>query len=126
MKMIGISHSSSLSLACSSRPDIFDMRMSAITHAARLCRSDPRNSPADPKHRATSPADSNKSRSESQIDSSSSMMAINLDVWHLGMAQTRYIVRISHRTHLGLLQGERGVNETVVILRSNSVKPIRY
>jgi len=95
MKMIGISHSSSFNLACKCRPDIFGMRMSVIRHATWGCKPDSRNSSADPKHRATSPADSIKSCSESQIDSSSSMMAINLDVWPLGMAQT-HIVWINH------------------------------
>src|SRR6266481_1367006 len=57
MKMIGISHSSSFSLVCNSRPDIFGMRMSVIRHAASI-----------------------RSRSESRMASSSSMIAINLDV----------------------------------------------
>src|SRR5438132_7545248 len=39
--------------ACSSSPDIFGIRMSAITHAARRCKSDSRNSSAEPKHRVT-------------------------------------------------------------------------
>src|SRR5580698_635929 len=78
MKMIGISHSSCFNLDCNCRPDIFGIRTSTIRHAARVCKSDSRNSSADPKHRATTPADSIKSRSESCMASSSSMMAINL------------------------------------------------
>src|SRR6267142_2319714 len=85
MKMIGILHSSSFNLACNCRPDIFGIRMSTIRHAARVCKSDSRNSSADPKHRATSPAASIRSRSESCMASSSSMIAINLDVRSTGM-----------------------------------------
>src|SRR5271170_7563337 len=104
MKMIGTSHSSSLSLACSSSPDIFGIRMSALTHAARRCKSDPRNSSADPKRLASSPADSTKSCRESCIDSSSSMMAITLDVWPLGMEQTPYRLDQITATQACLLQ----------------------
>src|SRR5712672_393612 len=96
MKMIGISHSSSLSLACSSSPDILGIRISTIRHATRVCKSDSRNSSADPKHRANSPADSIKSRNESCIDSTSSMMAINLDVWRPLACRELHIVDQSH------------------------------
>src|SRR6266853_415756 len=80
MKMIGILHSSSFNLACNCKPDIFGIRISTIRHAARVRKSDSRNSSADPKHCATSPAASIRSRSESCMASSSSMIAINLDV----------------------------------------------
>src|SRR6266581_638901 len=78
MKMIGISHFSSFNLACNCRPDMFGIRISTIRHAARVCKSDSRNSSADPKHRATSPAASIRSCSESCMAPSSSMIAINL------------------------------------------------
>src|ERR1700727_382806 len=86
--MMGRLHSSSFSLACNSRPDIFGMRMSTIKHAAVQCKSDLRNSSADPKLRAASPAASKRSRRESCIASSSSMMAINLEVWSGGMPES--------------------------------------
>ena len=63
--------------------DIPDIWISAIRHPASQCKSYSRNSSADPKLRATSPVDSIRSRSEACIDSSSSMMAISLDVWPL-------------------------------------------
>ena len=85
MKMIGILHSSSFSRACNCRPDIFGIRISTIRHAARVCKSDSRNSSAEPKHRATSPAASSRSRSESCIALSSSTIAINLDVRSIDM-----------------------------------------
>src|SRR5277367_2195390 len=117
MKMIGISHPSFLSLACSSNPDISVIGMSAITHAARQCQSDRRNSSADAKRRATSPADSTKSCNESCIDSSSSMMAITLDVWPLGMAQTPYRLDQSQRSTSVYSKDETGVNGAAVTLR---------
>src|ERR1700683_382975 len=80
MKMIGISHSSSFNLACNCRPDIFGIRTSTIRHAARVRKSDSRNSSADPKCRAVSPVASRRSCSESCVASSSSMITINSDV----------------------------------------------
>src|SRR5271170_1005702 len=113
MKMIGKLHCSSLSLACSSKPDIPGIWISAIRHPTSQCKSYSRNSSADPKHRATSPVDSIKSRSESCIDSSLSMMAINSDVWPLGMAQT-HIASITACMSV-YSQDETDGNETAAI-----------
>src|SRR5713226_2684657 len=88
MKMIGTLHSSSFSLACNCRPDILGMRMSRIKHPALRCKPDSRNSSADPKHRATSPAASIRSRSESCMASSSSMIAINLVISRVRSARS--------------------------------------
>src|SRR5580698_9015648 len=85
--MIGTLHSACFNLACNSRPDIFGMRMSTIKHPALRCKSDSRNSLADPKHCASNPPDSIRSHSESCIDSLSSMKAITLDVWPPGMSR---------------------------------------
>jgi hypothetical protein len=82
--------SSCFSLACNSKPDIFGMRMSTIKHAAARCKSDSRNAFADPKHCASNPPDSIRSRNESCIDSLSSMMAITLDVWPPVMPRIAY------------------------------------
>ena len=45
---------------------------------------------ADPKHCTSNPPASIRSHSESCIDSLSSMMAINLDVWPPGVSQIQY------------------------------------
>src|ERR1700722_15653460 len=81
IKMMGTLHPSSFSLACNSTPDILGMRTSTIKHATLQYESDSRNAFADPKHRASIPADSTRSHRESRIKSLSSMMATTLDVW---------------------------------------------
>src|ERR1700677_126648 len=115
--MMGMLRPSCFSLDCNSRPDIFGMRMSMIKHAASPRESDSRNAFADPKHRASSHPDSIRSFRESCIDSLSSMMAINLDVWPPGMARTQYRWDQSQRCTSVYLRDGTGVNGTAVTLR---------
>src|ERR1700733_8858616 len=117
IKMMGTLHSSCFSLACSSRPDIFGMRMSTIKHAALECKSDSRNAFVDPKHCASHPPDSIRSPTESCIDSLSSMMAINLDVWPPLHAANPISFDQSRLCSLVYGKGETGVNGTAVTLR---------
>src|SRR6267142_1796368 len=79
MKMMGIRMCSALSRACSSRPDMPGMRMSAIRHEGRCGAPESRNSSADANARAGNPASLSRPCSAPRINSSSSTMATNLD-----------------------------------------------
>jgi hypothetical protein len=66
IKMTGTGRLSPLSVACSSRPDRPDIRMSAIRHEDSRPILESRNSSAEPKHTAGSLSDSTRSSSASR------------------------------------------------------------
>jgi len=99
IKTIGMRDPSAFSFACSSRPDIPGIRMSA-TRKVVWCRwSASRNSSADPKHRADSPADSIRSLTALWTDRSSSTIATTCEILLLVIARICSTRRADTITH---------------------------
>src|SRR5271156_3177031 len=78
MKMVGILQRSAFSLACSSRPEIPGIRMSAIRHAVSCCWPDSRNVSADANACAGNPTAFSRPCNATRIDSSSSTIETSL------------------------------------------------